>query len=538
MLEEQRAAMKKHVIRWMEDNRGLILTLFGLPASFIFDMLMQTRNWLQRTFFSSPHKHDERVRKIQAQVREWNKLPEQGRPFMCTSRPNWMSLSTTFFNKDACHKVALPLHDILYLDEDKMSVRVEPMVTVGDITRYLIPKGYTLAVTLEIADATLGGLAFGVGMTTYSHKVGLYQETVKAYEVILGDGSCVRATRDNEYSDLYHCLPWSHGTLGFLVGLELDIIPVKPYVHMQYIPIKGQKAYCDKIRELSGADDVNADVPDFLEATVYNKDEAVIMVGNFTEVETQEQKKKVNQVNKWYKPWFYKHVEGYLKSGPGEEYIPMRDYLLRHNKAIFWVLESMIPFGNHPLFLALLGWMLPPKPAFMKFTTTPVIRAMTFTKQVFQDIVLPINKLEEQIDVSERLFDTWPILVYPCRIYDGARGQLRSPKPDQMVPGADYAMFNDLGVYGVPKPVKEKQRYDAVKAMREMESYCQSVGGYPFLYADTFMTRVEFEKMFDLSHYEKVRAKYHATTAFPHLYDKIKPEIDVVQVGKDFMDPL
>ena len=58
----------------------------------------------------------------------------------------------------------------------------------------------------------------------------------------------------------------------------------------------------------------------------------------------------------------------------------------------------MIPFGNHPLFLFLLGWMLPPKPAFMKLTTTPAVRAMTFTKQVFQDIVLPINKLEEQID--------------------------------------------------------------------------------------------------------------------------------------------
>ena len=57
---------------------------------------------------------------------------------------------------------------------------VEPMdrftallvtLQVGDITRYLVPRGYTLAVTLEIADATLGGLAFGVGMTTYSHKV-------------------------------------------------------------------------------------------------------------------------------------------------------------------------------------------------------------------------------------------------------------------------------------------------------------------------------------------------------------------------------
>ena len=64
---------------------------------------------------------------------------------------------------------------MLHLDGEKMLVKVEPMVTVGDITRYLVPRGYTLAVTLEIADATLGGLAFGVGMTTYSHKVGLYQ---------------------------------------------------------------------------------------------------------------------------------------------------------------------------------------------------------------------------------------------------------------------------------------------------------------------------------------------------------------------------
>ena len=77
---------------------------------------------------------------------------------MCTARPNWLSLSTTFFNKEACHKVPIPLYDILSLDEQNMTVRVEPMVSVGDITRFLVPRGYTLAVTLEIADATLGGL--------------------------------------------------------------------------------------------------------------------------------------------------------------------------------------------------------------------------------------------------------------------------------------------------------------------------------------------------------------------------------------------
>lgn len=167
------------------------------------------------------------------------------------------------------------------------------MVTVGEITKYLIPKGYTLAVTLEIADATLGGLAMGVGMTTYSHKVGLYQEAIRSYEVILGDGSLVTATRDNEYSDLYYALPWSHGSLGFLTSLELDIIPVKPYVHMKYIPVRGQKKYCDAIREISGATDKNRKLDDFVEATVYSKDEAVIMIGNFSDGPPASQSTKV-----------------------------------------------------------------------------------------------------------------------------------------------------------------------------------------------------------------------------------------------------
>lgn len=84
----------------------------------------------------------------------------------------------------------------------------------------------------------------------------------------------------------------------------------------------------------------------------------------------------------------------------------------------------------------------------------------------------------------------------------------------------------------------------------------RSVGGYHFMYADTFLTREEFEEMFDLTAYELVRKKYCAEGiyiealdlqrleqrfilgAFPHLYDKTKPEIDVVKVGKAYINPL
>ena len=38
----------------------------------------------------------------------------------------------------------------------------------------------------------------------------------------------------------------------------------------------------------------------------------------------------------------------------------------------------------------------------------------------------------------------------------------------------------------------------------------RSVGGYHFLYADTFLSREEFEEMFDLTAYEIVRKKYQA----------------------------
>ncbi|XP_049817461.1 delta(24)-sterol reductase-like [Aethina tumida] len=523
---------KSKFIEFLENNRGLVVVFFCLPASFLFELFLTLKREIYRTLFSSPQNHDNRVRDIQKQIQSWNKLPLTERKLLCTSRPNWLSLSLTFFQKDQCHQVPIDLFDILELDEKNLTVRVEPMVRVGDITKYLIPKGYTLAVTLEIADATLGGLAMGTGMTTHSHKAGLYQETVVAYEVVLGNGSLVKATKD-ENADLFNALHWSHGSLGFLVALTLKIVKIKPYIKLTYIPVKGQKNYCDMTRLLSGDDGTDYPVADYVETTIFNHDEAVIMTGDYADYDPS---LPVNHVTRWYKPWFYKYVETFIKRGKHTELIPLREYLLRHNRAIFWVVESMIPFGNNPLFRLFFGWLLPPKPAFLKFTTTPGIRAYTFMRQVFQDIVLPLRKLEDQISTSDKLFDAYPLLVYPCRVYDHGKhaGQIRPPRKEYLVEGTNYAMYNDLGVYGVPGYVKRKEKYNAVQAMRDMEKFTRDVGGFSFLYADIFMTREEFEEMFDLTLYEKVREKYHANGAFPHLYDKIKPEIDVFEIGRQF----
>ena len=119
------------------------------------------------------------------------------------------------------------------------------------------------------------------------------------------------------------------------------------------------------------------------------------------------------------------------------EFVPLRHYILRHNKAIFWTLQDMIPpwFGNHWLVRHTIGWMLPPSVSFLKFTTTSEFRNLTFTKQVFQDIVLPMTEIETALDYADKLFGIMPVLIYPCRIFDHgpASGQLRSPKADQVL---------------------------------------------------------------------------------------------------------
>lgn len=333
-------------VKFLEDNRGLVILFFCLPASFIFNLLLQLRNWTYKKIYGNALNHNAEVKRIQKQVTKWSKQDPDNRKLLCTARPNWLSLSTKFFRKNECHRISVDLFNILELDERNLTVRVEPMVTVGDITEYLIPRGYTLAVTLEIADATLGGLAMGTGMTTYSHKVGLYHENIVSYEVILGDSSVVKASQD-ENEELYRTLPWSHGSLGFLVALTVKIIKIKPYVKLTYTPVEGQKNYCDLIRKLSGANDRNDQVPDYVEATIYTKNKAVVMSGEFSEFD---ENIPVNHITKWYKPWFYKHTESALVKGSFTELIPLREYLLRHNRAIFWVVESMIPFGNHPIF--------------------------------------------------------------------------------------------------------------------------------------------------------------------------------------------
>lgn len=100
--------------------------------------------------------------------------------------------------------------------DEVSSVVVEPDVTISKLTHHL-QHGYVLEYTLEIEEATLGGLAMATGMTTHSHTCGLLNETVLAYEVDLANVLVVQVTEATYPDFLFHPLSWSHRTLELLV---------------------------------------------------------------------------------------------------------------------------------------------------------------------------------------------------------------------------------------------------------------------------------------------------------------------------------
>ena len=65
--------------------------------------------------------------------------------------------------------------------------------------------------------------------------------------------------------------------------------------------------------------------PDFCEALAYSKDTMVVMPGWFVDDEEMQKDKNsshlYNPIGRWYKEWFFKHVEGFLSSKGDEKSI-------------------------------------------------------------------------------------------------------------------------------------------------------------------------------------------------------------------------
>mmetsp|Transcript_8262 Transcript_8262/g.17965 ORF Transcript_8262/g.17965 Transcript_8262/m.17965 type:complete len:196 (-) Transcript_8262:88-675(-) len=176
-------------------------------------------------------------------------------------------------------------------------------------------------------------------------------------------------------------------------------------------------------------------------------------------------------------------------------------------------MENIVPLGESALFRWGYGWMLPPSVSFLKLTTPKGLEKFYDEKHVIQDMLVPMSKIDESLKVFREHFDMYPLWVCPMYVRPG-RGIVHAK-------GSSTVMFVDLGAYGVPGAVRRGEDFDMIGHVREVEDYVASVDGFEMLYADSYMTRKEFGKMFDLTLYDELRKSLGGDKAFPHIYDKI-----------------
>jgi delta24-sterol reductase len=77
------------------------------------------------------------------------------------------------------------------------------------------------------------------------------------------------------------------------------------------------------------------------------------------------------------------------------------------------ILQDIIPFGNHPLFRYLCGWMVPPKISFLKLTQGETIKRMYEQHHMLQDMLVPMSSLPDALKCFHDEVNVSRMFKYP-----------------------------------------------------------------------------------------------------------------------------
>ncbi|CAL9109110.1 unnamed protein product [Musa textilis] len=527
-----RPKRKKIWVDYLVQFRWIIIVFVVLPLSCVIYFLsyLEERKTEKKTYRQRQKEHEENVHKVVKRLQQRNPFKDG---LVCTARKPYIVVGMRHVDyKRARHfEVDLsPFNNVLDVDRERMVVKVEPLVTMGQLSRITVPMNLALPVVSELNDLTVGGLINGYGIEGSSHIYGLFSDTLVSLEVVLADGKVVRATKDNEYSDIFYAIPWSQGTLGLLVSAEIKLIPIKEYMKLTYKPVRGSlrelaQAYADSFAP-KGGDPTK--MPDFVESLIFTPTEGVFMTGDYASEEEAKRKGNViNRVGWWFRPWFYQHAETALKRGEFVEYIPTREYYHRHTRSLFWEMKLILPFGDQWWFRWLMGWMMPPKISLMKITQGEAIRKYYHDMHVIQDMLLPMHKVADALEFLHREMEVYPIWLCPHRLFKLPVKTMVYPEPgfelDPKQGDTNFAqMFADIGVYYAPGPVLRGEEFDGAEAVHRLEEWLIQNHGFQPQYSVSELSENNFWRMFDRELYDHCRRKYKAIGTFMDVYYKSK----------------
>ncbi len=387
-------------------------------------------------------------------------------------------------------------------------VLVEPRVTFQQLCKETLKQGLIPPVVPEFSSITVGGAVMGAALESSSHRFGQVSDTCLEYEVILGNGECVRASPD-ENSALFYGLSGSYGTLGIITSIKIRLIPAQKYVCLTYQPLPVKELLTLLTSEHKG---------DFVEGIAFNPDEGIAITGNMSA-----HPKGPLFRQKWsWSPWYIQHI---TESHPVQETMHIKEYLFRIDRGAFWMgryvlsLPTMLRLlfhigipkihlsSVHPPFLFRLffGWALSSRRLYSIWHRVP--REVSENLFFVHDFYTPVSKAHAVFDHFTRETNIFPIWLCPIK---------GTKTPQILAPHYGEEKFLNIGIYGIPQSALPTSQLSA-KLEKEIALY----GGRKMLYSYTYYDRKTFASIYNEAAYLALRDTFFATKAFPHIHNKV-----------------
>jgi FAD/FMN-containing dehydrogenase len=391
---------------------------------------------------------------------------------------------------------------------------VQGMTTYEDLVDATLPQGLMPTVVPQLKTITLGGAVTGLGIESSSFREGLPHEAVREIEVLTGAGEILTAT-PTEHADLYRAFPNSYGTLGYALRLVVDLLPVRPYVHLRHVRFGRPAELTAAVGEIVASGQWAGGPVDFLDGTVFSAAECYLTLGSWVDSVPYTSDYTGQQI-------FYRSIQ----QRP-EDYLTVRDYLWRWDTDWFWCSRA---FGaQNPRIRRLwpkrylrsdVYWkMIALENRYRVAARVDRARGKPPRERLIQDVEIPLGRTGDFLEWFLREVPVQPVWVCPLRLRP--TGPAGTPAPGEtpwpLYPLTAGETYVNVGFWSTV-PIQPGRADGDVN--RDVERMVAEHGGHKSLYSDAYYGEDEFRALYGGAAYAAAKRRYDPDGRLLDLYAK------------------
>ena len=388
-------------------------------------------------------------------------------------------------------------NQVLRLDRHAGTLDVEGLATFEQIVDACLAQGFLPPVAPELKHITIGGATVGIGIESTCFRHGFVHDALIEADVLLPGGRVVTCSAHNEFSDLFHALPNSYGTLGYILRAKIRLEPAKPFVELAITRYNNVANYLDAMRDATESTDV-----DFVEGLFFEDDRFYLKCGRMRDSLDDD----VDDIVR--RDIYYRLVEK-----RNTIRLTTRDYIFRYDPEWFWNIPETKLYA-----------------LFRRFAPARFRNSAFYTRHVARKAKL-LAMLGLKAADTEPLIQDWEVpwenaaeLVRFCLAAVDLEGRpwaavpIKTPQQPTLYPIEPDKLYFNLGCYCQVRRPPGKPPYFYT---RIMDDKCFELDGIKMLYSSTFLDKEEFDRRFNGTAYAALKQTYDPEGNAPTLFDKV-----------------